>query len=119
MNRMNRCSLDSLGIAGFSHDFGTLHHKSNAAMDLFDSFAKNPAKGISIIFTLLMAYFPILRKLPNKRRELTNNLRATMIDISETLLQSARFENDSESLNKEANKSIIGTLSKSLFCFVC
>ncbi|THH01154.1 hypothetical protein EW145_g6961, partial [Phellinidium pouzarii] len=41
--RMNCVSLDSIGLAGFGHDFGALEGRHSDVAEMFDSFSSLPA----------------------------------------------------------------------------
>ena len=107
---MNRISLDSLGIAAFSHDFETLHGKSNAVIEFFESFAKYPIRGFGAITLLLAHYIPILLLLPDKRREFTRTYRQTLLSVAEDLLQKTREDKQLGDLRHDTTRSIIGAL---------
>jgi hypothetical protein len=40
-NWINHISLDTIGIAGFSHDFGSLDGKRASVTEVFDAFGNN------------------------------------------------------------------------------
>ncbi|KAG2039475.1 cytochrome P450 [Suillus americanus] len=94
-NCMNHISLDTIGIAGFSHDFGSLDGKRASVTDVFDTFA-----------------FPIIMKMPTKRTNLLKKLGVTMGKISDELLIRSCREKDVSMSGKDEEKSIIGLLSQ-------
>ncbi|KIK44321.1 hypothetical protein CY34DRAFT_642271 [Suillus luteus UH-Slu-Lm8-n1] len=96
-NWMNHISLDTIGIAGFSYDFGSLDGKHASVTE---------------VFFLLASAFPIITKLPNNRMKLTKKLNITMGEISNDLLLRSRQEKDVNMTEAEKEKSIIGLLIK-------
>jgi len=104
--------LDTIGIAGFSHDFGSLDGKHSIVAQVFDAFGNNPsASAFNKIVILLAQVFPIMVKTPTKRKGLTDKLNTTMSEISNDLLIRSRREKDMDVSDTEAGKSIIGLLS--------
>ncbi|KAG1855866.1 cytochrome P450 [Suillus tomentosus] len=107
-NWMNHISLDTIGIAGFSHDFGSLDGKHASVTEVFDTFGSKPkVSAINKVLFLLASAFPIVTKIPNSRLKLTKKLNATMGEISNDLLVRSRREKQAEE-----EKSIIGLLIK-------
>ncbi|KAG1842982.1 cytochrome P450 [Suillus subalutaceus] len=113
-NWMNHISLDTIGIAGFSHDFGSLDGKRASVTDVFDTFGANQrASAVNRIFILLASAFPIIIKMPTKRTNLFKKLSVTMGEISNDLLIQSRREKDVNMSERDEEKSIIGLLIKS------
>ncbi|TFY51287.1 hypothetical protein EVJ58_g10649 [Rhodofomes roseus] len=108
---MNYVSLDTIGIAGFSHDFGTLLGKPSAVANTFNDFAnlKPSLLGGAMQFVVGMV-FPWVTKLPTDFRKLIDRLNEGMGEIAEELLENSRKE--SEGKIKTEDKSIIGLLIK-------
>ncbi|KAG2101113.1 cytochrome P450 [Suillus discolor] len=107
-NWMNHISLDTIGIAGFSHDFGSLDGKHASVTEVFDTFGNKPkVSALNKVLFLLASAFPIVTKIPNSRVKLTKKLNATMGEISNDLLVRSRREKQ-----VEEEKSIIGLLIK-------
>ncbi|KAG1877707.1 cytochrome P450 [Suillus subalutaceus] len=113
-NWMNHISLDTIGIAGFSHDFGSLDGKRASVTEVFDTFGSNQkaSAGNRILF-LLASTFPIVIKIPTKRRNLVKKLGVAMSEISNDLLIRSRQEKDVNVGERDEEKSIIGLLIKS------
>ncbi|KAG2125569.1 cytochrome P450 [Suillus cothurnatus] len=110
---VQNCSLDTIGIAGFSHDFGSLDGKHASVTEVFDTFGNNQqASAVNQIFFMLASAFPIIAKLPTKRMKLMKKLRVTMGEISNDLLLRSRREKDVNMKDAEEEKSIIGLLIK-------
>ena len=116
LRRMSRVSLDTIGIAGFDHNFGTLEGQESDVAALFDSFGAVPTAGISILITLLSPVLPYLWDLPTKRKKLTQKFYDGMHSISETLLARSRKEKEAGEAGT-ASRSIIGTLREELTYF--
>lgn len=104
------CRLDSIGIAGFSHDFGTLEGKHSDVAEHFDALGNVKPDRIARITILLGSVFPILVKLPSPRRNVVKQLNTSMGEIATELLENSRKELAGTS--KTEDKSIIGTLIK-------
>jgi hypothetical protein len=104
--------LDTIGIAGFSHDFGSLDGKHASVTEVFDTFGNNPQTSkVNQVFFLLASAFPIITKIPNNRMKLTKKLNVTMGEISNDLLLRSLREKDVNMTEAEKEKSIIGLLS--------
>jgi cytochrome P450 len=113
-NWMNHISLDTVGIAGFSHDFGSLDGKRASVTEVFDTFGKDQqASAVNQIVLLLASAFPIIVKIPTKHSNLVKKLGDTMGEISNNLLTRSRQEKDANMSERDEEKSIIGLLIKS------
>ncbi|KAL0061277.1 hypothetical protein AAF712_011895 [Marasmius tenuissimus] len=104
---MNHVALDTIGIAGFSHDFGSLDGKPSAVAAAFESLGQTPESKIGLLLFLLSFVFPALVNIPTKRNQLLLELRETMRGIADELLDRSRKGD----LGGE-EKSIIGLLIK-------
>ncbi|KAG0695949.1 cytochrome P450 [Suillus ampliporus] len=112
-NWMNHISLDTIGIAGFSHDFGSLDGKHASVTEAFDTFGKDgKASAVNEAFILLARAFPIIVNIPSKRKNMNKKLGATTGEISKQLLLRSRREKDANVKETEEEKSIIGLLIK-------
>ncbi|KAF8994355.1 cytochrome P450 [Cyathus striatus] len=105
---MNRISLDSIGISGFSHDFHALDGAHSPVVDVFESFGNTDHSFLSRLIFLLGPVFPILQKIPTERGRMLKRLRNTMGGIADVLLERSRKEKEGGG----ADKSIIGLLIK-------
>jgi hypothetical protein len=111
-NRLNISlpySLDTIGMAGFSHDFGSLKGKRPPVVTAVDSFGTvNTSVAAKLIFQLAQM-FPQLIKIPTKRLRTMKNISASIGAFASGIIESARagVETDASS-----DKSIIGTLGK-------
>ena len=107
-------SLDSIGLAGFSHDFGALDGKHSSITAVFDSFSASNMSMTYIVLGLLAQVFPILVDVSTARTRLLQKMDSVMKEISNNLL--AWMKNELEKgLVTEGEKSVIGLLSTSLF----
>ena len=105
-------SLDIIGLAGFSHDFGALDGKPNSITAIFDSFSTAPNASMTYAaLSLLAQTFPILMDVPTTRTKLLRKMNSVMKEISNNLL--VRTKNELE--KGEGEKSIIGFMSTFLF----
>ncbi|CAA7269644.1 unnamed protein product [Cyclocybe aegerita] len=107
---MNHISLDSIGIAGFGHDFHALDGKDSAVVKVFESFGSGDTGFLSRFVFLMGPVFPTLQNLPTKQNRIFKRLRDTMGEIADDLLARNRREREEKQLSEE--KSIIGLLIK-------
>ncbi|KIM89255.1 hypothetical protein PILCRDRAFT_813191 [Piloderma croceum F 1598] len=70
---MNHVSLDTVGIAGFSRDFGTLQGNHSAIAEVFESFVMLKQTFFQIAVFILSTAFPILILTPNPGGTLYRN----------------------------------------------
>ncbi|KAJ6473158.1 cytochrome P450 [Mycena sanguinolenta] len=109
---MNLVALDSIGIAGFSHDFRTLDGEYSAVAAAFDSFNFEEQSIISSLVFLLGTQFPFLAHLPTERNRIMGNLRRIMSGIADGLLEKTRREKKTHVTDETADRSVIGLLLK-------
>ncbi|TFK33700.1 cytochrome P450 [Crucibulum laeve] len=107
---MSHIALDSVGIAGFGHDFGSLDGHRTFVAEVFDMLGSNNYSVISNIIFFLGPVFPMLQNLPTKRNKIFKQLHVNMSDIAKDLLERSRKEKEGELAFEE--KSIIGLLIK-------
>ncbi|KAF8838204.1 cytochrome P450 [Paxillus ammoniavirescens] len=112
-NWMNHISLDTVGIAGFSHDFGSLDGKTTPVTDVFNSFGASQESALAAFLFLLSWTFPVLTKPPTSRTKLVQKLNQEMGEISNVLLTRTREEREARVMGDKEEKSIIGLLIKS------
>lgn len=111
---MNCISLDSIGIAGFGHDFGALRGARSIVEQVFDSLGGVPTAGLAEVLFLLGPLNPSLYlMIPTGRQKTLQKLNRAMLDIAEGLLE--RTKKDAEAgILGASSRSIIGNLSE---CF--
>jgi hypothetical protein len=102
--------LDSLGIAGFSHDFGTLRGKYSVVAEVLDSFGGRKLTFVDTLKLVLSLAFPFLINIPTERFNLFKRFKSTAKEISQELLQRTRKEKK-EDLEDKKDHSVIGLLS--------
>ncbi|KAF8548313.1 cytochrome P450 [Imleria badia] len=112
-NWMNYISLDTIGLACFSHDFGALEGKHSSVTEIFDTFSSStPASTLNIGLGLLALAFPFLVQVPTPRARLIWKLNRAMEEISNTLLARTKKELDLGAVGDKEEKSVIGLLIK-------
>lgn len=112
LSRMNCVSLDTIGIAGFGHDFGALRGEHGLVEEALESFGTVPPRGpMNTILQLIGPLFPALLNIPTKRQVYIKNLHSTMQGIAEGLLDKTRKDAEAASFSV-SSRSIIGALGK-------
>ncbi|KIM68469.1 hypothetical protein SCLCIDRAFT_1209280 [Scleroderma citrinum Foug A] len=112
-NWMNHISLDTIGLAAFSHDFGSLDGKPASVTKIFDSsgsFSERSKIIDDADLILLMQVFPLLSYLPTPRNRLMQEMQEIMEDISNTMLERTKNEKQKGALDGKEEKPIIGVL---------
>lgn len=109
-SRMNCVSFDTIGAAGFGHEFGSLEGRQSDVKDVFETFGVSPPRGLSLILPLLGPVLPLLQVIPNERKRLTKRLNNAMAAISSVLLQRGRKEKELGA--SEVGRTMMGTLGK-------
>ncbi|THH07480.1 hypothetical protein EW145_g3350 [Phellinidium pouzarii] len=109
--RMNCISLDSIGIAGFGHDFGSLNGRHSDVGEMFDSLGHAPPIGISMILPLLGPVLPFLTLIPTTQQRLIDKLHMSIEIIAKKLLMHSRKEKEAGGKG-DSGRSIIGALLK-------
>ncbi|KAH0839444.1 cytochrome P450 [Lanmaoa asiatica] len=106
-------SLDTIGLAGFSHDFGALDGKHASVTQIFDSFgSSSSSSAINTGLGLLAQVFPILLRVPTSHTRLIWKLNSAMEEISNVLLARTKKELDMTVAGDKQEKSVIGLLIK-------
>ena len=106
-------SLDSIGIAGFSHDFGSLEGRQSDVADVFDAMGRAKPSAIAALVIFFGNVLPILWRLPTEMRRLQWKLNKSMEEIATVLLDNTRKEMKGLGEKGREEKSIIGLLSES------
>ncbi|KAJ7167917.1 cytochrome P450 [Mycena filopes] len=109
---MNRIALDSVGLAGFSHDFRYIDGQKSAVTAAFEALQVMPTSIVSTLIFILSFHFPILLSVPTQRMRLFWDLRKSLNVIAERLLQNTRREKESGVAEELTDKSVIGLLLK-------
>ncbi|KAJ7588140.1 cytochrome P450 [Mycena floridula] len=110
---MAAIALDSVGLGGFSHDFGTLDGKTPRVLTAMDSFGEHGGdKTVMSPFMFLLApVLPLLLKLPIGGQDAIGNLRKDLNVVGSALLERVRKEQ--EIGVAQGDKSVIGVLIRS------
>ena len=108
---MNCVSLDTIGIAGFGHDFGALRGEHGIVEEAFDSLNNAPPRGLSAVLALFGPLFPILLKVPTRRQVMLGRLNKAMGKIAEGLFEKTKKDAEAGTFST-SSRSIMGALSK-------
>ncbi|KAJ7599676.1 cytochrome P450 [Mycena floridula] len=113
---MTSFAMDIIGLAGFSHNFGTLEGKkpliATALKGFGDSLDNSPVFS-SFMWTFL-PIFPSLLKLPIFSSPLARDLKRSLNIVGDDLLERVKKERDIQGKGS-ADRSIIGALMKAAY----
>ncbi|KAF8173850.1 cytochrome P450 [Mycena galopus ATCC 62051] len=109
---MNRVALDSIGIAGFSHDFEYIAGKESSVTETFHALELAETGILNIFIFGLAILFPALQRLPTQRMRVLWRLRKNLAMIAEDMLATTRREKENGVAEEDRDKSIIGMLLK-------
>ncbi|KAJ7688249.1 cytochrome P450 [Mycena rosella] len=109
---MNRIALDSIGIAGFSHDFHYLDGQNSAVTAAFKALQIAETSFLSKLMFILSLTFPFLMNIPTPRMRLFWELRRSLNVIAERLYANTRSEKDGDVAEELTDQSVIGLLLK-------
>ncbi|KAK0227136.1 cytochrome P450 [Armillaria nabsnona] len=102
-NWMNRISMDSIGIAGFSHDFGAIDGKPQ----MFDELDLSKGAAFFALMIIVGTKFPAVLRLPSKKKDALAAMNGVFSDIADRLLAKAKEHGNDD------DKSVMGLLLKS------
>ncbi|KAJ7858741.1 cytochrome P450 [Mycena leptocephala] len=105
---MNHVSLDTIGLAGFSYDFGTLSGNTSEVATVFDSIGSSSGF-VDKLFFLLSLIAPIFEHVPTPRRAMLGKLKKTMLGLGVKFLKSTGTGGSVGN----TDRSVIGLLVKS------
>lgn len=111
---MGCVSLDSIGIAGFSHDFGSLRGEQSELKKAFDAVANANKRGVDRILFLLAFAIPVLLKVPTEHKSRILSMTAKLRVIAENLLESSRSDQE-KGVISNSGRTVIGALSMYTF----
>ncbi|KAL4079902.1 cytochrome P450 [Scleroderma yunnanense] len=112
-NWMNHISLDSIGLAGFSYDFGSLEGKTTPVMTVLDTLGSSPSRSmLNVGFFVLSQVITALVYYPTKRNLLMKEIQQELSKISSELIDKTRKEKEAGILDGKEEKSVIGLLIK-------
>ncbi|KAJ7039377.1 cytochrome P450 [Mycena alexandri] len=106
---MNSIALDSIGLAGFGHDFESLRGDYCTVTAAFYTLrAPSRSSSLSDIIFRLAATTPLLRAIPTAKNRIINDFDAYMSRIALDVLDR------NSGKDRTADKSVLGLLMKSL-----
>ena len=106
-----RFSLDAIGLAGFSHNFGSLVGKNSPVSTVLDTVGSPPKRSaFDAGFFVLSQVFSALVYFPTKRNVLFQELRRELSRISNELLDRNRMDKESNIVDGKMDTSVIGLL---------
>ena len=111
---MGCISLDSVGIAGFNHDFGSLRGEQSDLKKAFDAVANANKRGADRILFLLAFAMPVLLKVPTEHKSRILRMTAKLRVIAENLLKSSRSDQE-KGIIGNSGRTVIGALSMHKF----
>ena len=106
--------LDSIGIAGFSHDFKTLEGRHSVVAEVFDAIGHLKPSPITVLAMLFGNTFPFLWRVPTELRRLQIKFNRCIDEIAIPLLEATRREMDGLGEKARRERSVIELLSE---CF--
>jgi hypothetical protein len=102
--------MDSIGLAGFSHNFEALDGKHPPVVTALDSFGDVKQSIPTMLMLFLGQLFPsLLIKFPTERLKTIKNISSTIGSLVGGIIDSARVDKEADVWS---DKSIIGTLGK-------
>jgi len=103
---MNNISIDTIGIAGFSHDFKALSGANPEVQRAFETFTESKISIVDIANLLISPVFPLIDLIPTAKKNATKRLNQSLKHVGVKLLADSKKVGD----QKPADKSIIGVL---------
>ncbi|KIL67281.1 hypothetical protein M378DRAFT_299510 [Amanita muscaria Koide BX008] len=104
---VNKVTLDSMGIAGFGHDFRCLDGHKSPVSEALDGLLEDNS---FIALFLFAIFFPQVFKLPLKQTKTMRRMNKALSDIAKVLLENSQQEKDLSDVEKD--RSILGLLLK-------
>ena len=110
---MNHRRLDSIGIAGFGHDFKSIDGEMSPVVEAFAAFGEANPDILSILSALLGTVIPQVINIPVKRTRLFTKLNEVTSEIANELFENSRREKGGSGASSDIkDRSIIGLLGK-------
>lgn len=103
---MNGFSLDSVGLALFGHDFGTLDGKDSDVANLNDSLGTTRLTRFESVLSRLSSALPFLQGIQSARSRIISRIHDCLGEIAKELLERSSRNSDSE------DRTIIAALRK-------
>jgi hypothetical protein len=104
----SKLSLDSMGLATFSHDFGALNGEHSGVADAFEALGNQPFSWVALLGFLLSTVVPALTFLPTTRNKTLGRLRDSCKGLARKIIADASAAEARG--DKPDEKSIIGLL---------
>jgi hypothetical protein len=105
-------SLDTIGLAGFSHDFGALDGKTSEVASAFTDFqGAAPGLGDAFVF-LFQIFFPRVAGFPTPRQRAIKKLGVACEQLAKDIIAKANVEEKGE-------RSVMGLMSMSMLHISC
>ncbi|KAJ7124543.1 cytochrome P450 [Mycena epipterygia] len=104
--------LDSIGLAGFSHDFRYLEGQQSPVTVAFETLQTTETSLLMNLLFILSFTFPVLLSVPTERMRLFWELRRSLNVIAQRLLANTRREKEGGVAEELTDKSVIGLLLK-------
>ncbi|KIL67269.1 hypothetical protein M378DRAFT_159670 [Amanita muscaria Koide BX008] len=101
--------LDSMGIAGFGHDFRCLDGHKSPVSEALDGLLEDSSFRVVLIISIL---FPQVLKLPLKQAKMIRRMQNAFSDIATVLLENFQKEKNLSNSDVEKDRSILGLLLK-------
>jgi hypothetical protein len=101
-------SLDSIGLASFSHDFGALKGEHSDVADAFEAMGNQPFSWVAVMGFLFSTVVPALMSLPTTRNKILGRLRDSCKGLARKIIADASAAEAQGDTPEE--KSIIGLL---------
>lgn len=106
---MNYISLDSVGIAALSHDFGALRGRVSDVVHVLNAFSSSSNMNYNLV--TLAQNFPSILKLPLPRIQFAQKLNTIVGDICQEMLSRMRREKESGGV-EQGDRSCLSLLLK-------
>jgi hypothetical protein len=110
-------SLDSIGIAGFSHDFRYLDGQRSPATAAFEELLITEMSFLAQAVSIFSFTFPFIQNVPTHRMRLFQELRRSLSVITERLLADTCGAREGSVADEQTDKSVIGLL-RTGFCHI-
>ncbi|KIL67292.1 hypothetical protein M378DRAFT_9529 [Amanita muscaria Koide BX008] len=99
--------LESIGIAGFGHDFRSLDGQKSPISEASDALLEDNSFRVFLLFGV---FFPQVFQLPLKQTKMIRRMQKAFFDTANVLLEN--FPQEKETLDFEKDRSILGLLLK-------
>ncbi|KZO96850.1 cytochrome P450 [Calocera viscosa TUFC12733] len=106
---MNAITLDTIGLTGFSYDFGLLRGEWPPVIQVLSSFGAKPVDFFSALSFLLLQTVPQIINIPSPRNKLFTALNDSMSEVVSKVIAKMK----EEKLETQDHFSMLGPLMKS------